>query len=54
MTYTTYRGFYTYAWRFSASRSVQHATSERPALGGETLARGSSRSRTPSPTRLRA
>lgn len=54
MTYTTYRTFYTYAWRFSASRSVQHATSERPVLGGEAPVRSSSRSRTPLLSRLRA
>jgi len=54
MYYAAYCTSYTYAWRFSASRSVQHAASDRSAHGGETLALTNGRLRTPLNTRLRA
>lgn len=54
MYYATYRITPVYAWRFSASRSVQHAASDRSTQGGEALARANPRRRTPLTTRLRA
>ena len=54
MYYATYRTSTVYAWRFSASRSVQHAASRRSTSGGEALARANLRLRTPLTTRLRA
>jgi hypothetical protein len=54
MYYAPYRNASTDAWRFSESRSVQPAASDRSTQGGETLSRANRRLRTPSLPRLRA